>query len=272
MLKGRKKWPDILKMVQSGEMPPKEKPRPAPSELDAFVKLVNGVFELADKNAKPDPGRVTIRRLNKVEYNNTIRDLLHIDFNPSEDFPSDDVGHGFDNIGDVLTISPVLMERYLAAAETIANRAIIVNPPKPPVRTQSARYLEPAGANVPQTRYRPVTGSGQKGMLHTPFTLTMAGEHILKVRCYGNKVGGEPVKIALLVDGKELKTFEAKSTDEKKPETFEVRLTLPAGASIAAECSCSTNSRRTRTSGRSLSSGFPWKGRSTPGRRFSRNS
>src|SRR5207248_6638824 len=67
---------------------------------------------------KRDPGRVTVRRLNKAEYNNTIRDLLFIsNFKPADDFPSDDVGYGFDNIGDVLTLSPLLLEKYLAAAE-----------------------------------------------------------------------------------------------------------------------------------------------------------
>ena len=64
--------------------------------------------------------RVTARRLNRSEYNNTIRDLLMVDLKPAEDFPSDDVGHGFDNIGDVLTLSPVLMERYLAAASKLS--------------------------------------------------------------------------------------------------------------------------------------------------------
>ena len=75
-----------------------------------------------------DPGRVTIRRLNRSEYNNTIRDLIGIDFHPADDFPSDDVGYGFDNIGDVLSMPPILMEKYLAAAETISEEAIIVEP------------------------------------------------------------------------------------------------------------------------------------------------
>ncbi len=234
ILKDRKKWPDILKMVESGEMPPKEKPRPTSAELADFVNSVKGTFDRADKNAKPDPGRVTVRRLNKAEYNNTIRDLIGVDFNASEDFPSDDVGNGFDNIGDVLTLSPVLMERYLTAAETIVNRAIMVNPPKPPVRHMNARDLEPAGPNVPKTKFRPVTQGGQKGALNTPFGLTLEGEYIFKVRCYAKQAGDEPVKITLLLNGKEIKTFEVKSTDEKKPETFEVPLTLPAGTQRGA--------------------------------------
>ena len=77
-------------------------------------------FEKADRNVKPDPGRVTARRLNRTEYSNTIRDLLGVEFRAEQSFPTDDLGNGFDNIGDVLTISPVLMEKYLAAAGRIA--------------------------------------------------------------------------------------------------------------------------------------------------------
>jgi hypothetical protein len=66
---------------------------------------------------------VTIRRLNRAEYNNTIRDLVGVDFQPANDFPSDDVGHGFDNIGDVLSIPPILFEKYLAAAEKVVELA-----------------------------------------------------------------------------------------------------------------------------------------------------
>src|SRR5262249_32146427 len=73
---------------------------------------------------------VTIRRLNRVEYNNTIRDLIGIDFKPAKDFPTDDVGYGFDNVGDVLSLSPLLMEKYLAAAEKIIDEAF----KKPDVR------------------------------------------------------------------------------------------------------------------------------------------
>jgi hypothetical protein len=80
---------------------------------------IQGIFDRADAAAKPNAGRVTIRRLNRTEYNNTIRDLLGVDFKPADDFPADDVGYGFDNIGDVLSVSPLLLEKYLAAAETI---------------------------------------------------------------------------------------------------------------------------------------------------------
>ena len=72
----------------------------------------------------PDPGRVTIRRLNREEYRNTIQDLVGVDYNVDDNFPPDDTGFGFDTIGDVLTISPLLLEKYLMAAETVADLAL----------------------------------------------------------------------------------------------------------------------------------------------------
>ena len=77
-----------------------------------------------DCGGAPRSGRVTIRRLNRNEYNNTIRDLLGVDVRPADDFPSDDVGYGFDNVGDVLSLPPILLEKYLAAAERVVQRAL----------------------------------------------------------------------------------------------------------------------------------------------------
>ena len=77
------------------------------------------------------PGHVTLRRLNRNEYRNTVRDLLGVDYEPAADFPADDVGYGFDNIGDVMSLPPLLMEKYLAAAQEISQQAIVL-PAEPP--------------------------------------------------------------------------------------------------------------------------------------------
>ena len=74
--------------------------------------------------ASPDPGRVTLRRLNRKEYSNTIRDLMGIEFRADEEFPADDTGYGFDTIGDVLSISPLLLEKYMQASEEIVAKAV----------------------------------------------------------------------------------------------------------------------------------------------------
>ena len=200
-------WESVLDMVETGQMPPKEQPKPDPAEADKFVTLLKALFEDADRNAKPDPGRVTVRRLNRVEYNNTIRDLVGVDFNPAEDFPSDDIGHGFDNIGDVLTLSPVLMERYLAAAETIVNRAIVPNPPKPPERWIGARYLEPAGQGVSEKKFRPIstrpsTNPIHTGPLHTKYMIPDDGEYTFRMNVYAEVTGDVPVHVAILACGK----------------------------------------------------------------------
>src|SRR5262249_27421332 len=99
--------------------------RLTPSEVELLTGWVGSQLDRIDCAKEIDPGRITLRRLNRAEYNNTIQDLLGINFRPADDFPSDDVGYGFDNIGDVLTLPPHLLEKYLAAAEAIAEEAIV---------------------------------------------------------------------------------------------------------------------------------------------------
>jgi mono/diheme cytochrome c family protein len=222
LLKDRKTWDKVLQMLESGEMPPQPRARPALAEVEAFTRTVAAVFDRADRSGKRDPGRVTIRRLNRTEYNNTIRDLVGVDFQPAEDFPSDDVGHGFDNIGDVLSLSPVLLERYLAAAESIMQRAITVELPKPTVRHQSGRYLEPATSE--ELHWRPLT----KGFLHTPYRLNQPGQYTFRFRAHGRPDGGESPKVAVLSGSKEIKKLEI-AAPEKTPEIYEAVLEMPAG-------------------------------------------
>jgi hypothetical protein len=126
MVAKRDLWLAALKNVRGGLMPPREEeevPRPAADEINTLANWIK--YEAFGTNPRnPDPGRVTTRRLNRVEYRNTIRDLMGIDFNSEVEFPPDDSGNGFDNNGDVLTISPLHLEKYLAAAEAIVDRAV----------------------------------------------------------------------------------------------------------------------------------------------------
>lgn len=114
----------ILAVVSAGEMPPKRRPQPSPEEIQAFVTELHAQKEAHLASVEPDPGRVTVRRLNRVEYNNTIHDLLGVDTRPADSLPPDDSGYGFDNIGDVLTLSPLLAEKYLDLAESVAKDAV----------------------------------------------------------------------------------------------------------------------------------------------------
>lgn len=117
-------WEKVADSLRGGDMPPPGKPRPSLEELDRLNSWLDRQVFKIDCNGPRDPGRVTIHRLNRAEYNNTIRDLLGVRFQPANDFPADDVGYGFDNIGDVLSMPPILMEKYLAAAEKIVNEAL----------------------------------------------------------------------------------------------------------------------------------------------------
>jgi hypothetical protein len=116
-------WLKVLKNTRAGLMPPNKKPRPSSEQQHALERWIK--YEAFGLDAQsPDPGRVTVRRLNRVEYRNTVRDLTGYDFKVEEELPPDDTGYGFDNIGDVLSISPLLLEKYMQAAETIAANAV----------------------------------------------------------------------------------------------------------------------------------------------------
>ena len=98
----------VRKLLLANEMPPeKKKKRPNANQRTLLADWTRHTLDTIYRTAPPDPGRVTVRRLNRAEYTNTIRDLMRVDFEPAKDFPADDAGYGFDNIGDVLTMSPL---------------------------------------------------------------------------------------------------------------------------------------------------------------------
>ena len=263
LVENRDIWEQVLDMLTTGQMPPSDSDRFPPMEAsESFVAHIEAIFEHTDRMAKPDPGRVTVRRLNKVEYKNTVRDLLGVDFNPTENFPADDVGHGFDNIGDVLTMSPLLMERYLEAAEAIATRVILLDPPPPSKRYQSGNRLDPRHDDVPDERYRLLDPTATEAWKSGPFTtgatyfkISPDAEVVYRATLYAETDSETPVEVALFIQGdkleemtppeklarlvgidptidnniKVLKAFEItardEESDEKKGQTIEVLIT-----------------------------------------------
>ncbi|NOY29837.1 MAG: DUF1587 domain-containing protein, partial [Planctomycetes bacterium] len=121
----RKGWQKVLKLLRSKKMPPEDSDAPPDAEREVAIAWLDAELKYFDCDGPQKPGHVTLRRLNRTEYRNTISDLVGVDFDPRETFPRDTLGYGFDNIGEVLSLSPLLVEKYLDAAEKIAARAIV---------------------------------------------------------------------------------------------------------------------------------------------------
>ncbi len=238
----REIWEEVLLRLQTGQMPPKGMPRPDKASLAAVTRWIEQEFARADRLVKPDPGRVTARRLNRAEYNNTVRDLLGVDTEPANDFPQDDSAHGFDNIADALSLSPTLMEKYMAAAEKIARLAVFGPDLKPqtfriePVRP---RRLEINPVQITQAPFYTmhdydVTGVSHPGSYHLTRYFPATGEYQFRVRADGAKPpGSEAQMLDFYIDGKVVKSFEVirrlTATNEVLPTFMEVRLKVPAG-------------------------------------------
>ncbi|MGH9846632.1 MAG: DUF1592 domain-containing protein [Blastocatellia bacterium] len=214
--KHRDRWEVALEKIRTGEMPPKGMPRPDATQTQAVTEWLDALFVRLDRNIKSDPGRVTARRLNRAEYDNTIRDLLAVDFKPAEDFPPDDAGYGFDNIGDVLSLSPLLMEKYLKAAEKIARAAIPVFTPMKPMLDR----FRPD---------RPGQLKREKNAVELTFNFPVDAEYDLQADMQG-AVTKESLLfgVKLWLDGRELKSADIDRKTEK-PWIAGERLLVRAG-------------------------------------------
>jgi hypothetical protein len=181
-------WQKVLNKLAAGEMPPRNAPPLASEELAAvlvWIKNVPGVTDVTSAPTAGSAGRVTARRLNRVEYNNTIRDLLGVAARPADQFPVDDSGYGFDNNGDVLSVSPLLMEKYMQAAKDISRLAVFGEalPDKP---TRLVRLLNRRSPDA-----HDVLSSGNagvylpyslRGAMYGTFTFPVDGEYEFRLR------------------------------------------------------------------------------------------
>jgi hypothetical protein len=184
-------WVKVLDKVKAGTMPPRPAAPLAPQDVAAVTGWIERTIGASsDAGSAGDPGRVTARRLNRAEYNNTIRDLLGVTLRPADEFPVDDSGYGFDNIGDVLSLSPMLMEKYMSAARTVSRAAVFGEsyPEKPTliVRLMPKRIQDdmPATGNV--------TPFSARGALYGNFHAPVEGEYEFRFR-FSNYRGGEQV-------------------------------------------------------------------------------
>ncbi|HEX3134296.1 MAG TPA: DUF1587 domain-containing protein, partial [Planctomycetota bacterium] len=234
--KARKEWKKVADNVRSHEMPT-DKADQQPTDAERG-KIIAWVKSLAATDT-PDPGRVTVRRLNRLEYNNTIRDLVGVDFKPAEDFPEDDVGNGFDNIGDVLSLPPLLMEKYLIAADAVLEHAIVLEAPEIEVDLTKWEYAvdgkakdKPAPDPEAKGKVEGLTMT-EAGELRGLVAFPVAGKYSLKVKAASEPVGTEPAQLGVKIDSKMVADTKVMP---KKPAPVALTIEAPRGLHVVSVC------------------------------------
>jgi len=226
-------WRKVRARVAAREMPPpasrerKDVPTLAAADKERFLAAIDAALAAVAPPVVPgDPGRVTMRRLNRMEYHATIRDLLGIDEHASEGFPSDDVGSGFDRIGDVLSMPPLLLEKYADAAEKIAEAAIPDPARTAPVRRFEAEKLEfeRTQASVESGFVNFFTDGAALGEVRLP----RDGTYEIRARAFADQAGPELARLAWRVGDVEIEGVSVKAT-RARPEVVARRFRGVAG-------------------------------------------
>ena len=220
ILAERRQWEGVLRNIELHIMPPLKKPQPTTEERELMATWIDDLLYNVDPE-NPDPGRVTLRRLNRSEYNNTIRDLLMVDYSPADDFPVDDTGYGFDNNGDVLTLSSLLMEKYLAAAEQVVAKIF-----EEPTDESAQDVLELDTFRSPTARVREdAIIFSTNGEAIKRYTFPRRGQYVLRIEAWAQQAGDEKAKMSVLSpDGKQkVVTVVGRAED---PSRFEFPFTM----------------------------------------------
>jgi len=216
-------WSAVRKRVRAGDMPPKNKAPLANDDRDALLAWLDEVLP-AELVVEPPAGSV-LRRLNRREYANTIRDLFGVAVE-SDELPADDIGHGFDTIGAVLSTSELLVETHLRLAERVAERAVLLPDPKEPPRERvDGAKLGAGKSSNPRGTFRGLFSNGE-----VTFTkkLPREGDYVVRVRAHGDQAGSDPCRLALKVDKREIARADV---PERAPEgrTIEAFVRLSGG-------------------------------------------
>ena len=232
LLEGRDKWRKVMVRVAAKEMPPEDSDPIADDDHAMILTWLDNLMNSVDCT-DINPGRVTIRRLNRVEYRNSVRDLIGIDYKPSASFPGDDVGYGFDNIADVLSLPPILMEKYLSAAETISFQAI--NDPDQPryMKGLSPKDYRRNGKKVGDGAF---VYQGSNGTIEGALEFKESGIYRVSVQVGGDQAGAEPIKLAISLDGRKRRQFKTKrKKDNLETVELEFKITKPAIRNLQIE-------------------------------------
>ncbi len=215
----------VFQKLRAGEMPPAGRARPDAATAAELVAWLEAALDGA-ATERPNPGAPAIHRLNRAEYRNAVRDLLGLDLDHARDLPADDSGYGFDNIGDVLTVSPLHVEQYVAAARRVSRLAVGSLTPRPVVERYEARR---GTADVAIDGLPPNERGGILFRHYFPFD----AEYTITVRVRGRRTGGMPApRLDLRVDGRRVRLLDADfdpAEANQLTRNFELRLAIPAG-------------------------------------------
>src|SRR5579871_1222432 len=180
----------VIRKVRSGEMPPAGMPRPTAPVANAFTKSLEDALDKAAA-ANPNPGRPAVHRLNRAEYSNAVRDVLALDIQPGALLPVDDSGYGFDNIGDVLSMSPALLERYISVARMVARAAVGDTQIKPSVEEFAARKDAPGATGKERNeRASDDLPFDSRGGFSFQYYFPVDAEYVFHVKTTGGGGGG----------------------------------------------------------------------------------
>jgi hypothetical protein len=223
----RKHWMRIWENLRSHLMPPADKSQPTEEERNKLTQWIEQqVFKLDAAN--PDPGRVTLRRLNRQEYRYTMLDLLGVDFDIDEALPADDTGYGFDTNGDVLSISPILMEKYLDAAREIVSKSIRPQQAMIPVINIAPEQMI---AEAPSKKNAQWMQFAKPAEVKVPQVIEHAGEYRITIeyRIRGSEEAtAHSATMKLLVNGKDIGT-QTLGWDNRKSITYNAKASLTEG-------------------------------------------
>jgi hypothetical protein len=220
MQANRDVWKRIRDHLKHQLMPPLDEDQPSEAERRKILAWIEAAVFPVDP-AHPDPGRVTLRRLNRVEYQNTLRDLLGVNVNVTDLIPPDDSGYGFDNIGDVLTLSPAHLERYLEAARVSLDKAVKPGKMPPPEADFPGRELAGDGHRSEEGHYL-----FKSGIAKTSFKPQRPGTYRVTVTAGGTLGGDGPPKMELHENDQTLCEWDVDARmEEPKEFTHEFKIT-----------------------------------------------
>ena len=208
-LSDHKTWDKVRQYLEAYVMPPEGKASPSRDERTIIARWIDERVFYVDPE-RPDPGHVTLRRLNRTEYNNTVRDLLFVDSKPGNHFPPDDSGYGFDNIGEVLSLSPAHMEKLLQAADRVVDEAVWIKAATVVKISKNKEELVTLSGTIARREGVPVLDSPEK-KVGVHLLVPATSKYKISVKAAAILGENAPATLRLMMDGKTLKELKIDS-------------------------------------------------------------